>query len=129
MFVRLHTVIDNYSEEPERTKMSEDFGYEALNKCALENCVIVEGYKNKTLEQLSEEYHKMSNDWQEKYIRDPLRKQQEKERKAREYEIDREWTNVWLEFSAFSSGKFNDKYRTLQDVIDSLKTKYEIKKK
>jgi len=66
------------------------------------NCKIVEDYKNKTIEELSEEYHKMFDDWQEKYIIGPHRKQHEKRKREREkykeeYENEIDFINMYLQ--------------------------------
>ena len=117
--VKLHTVIHDFSmlmsckdEPPKRVLPEHDFliGYHPTD-----NCKIVEDYENKTIEELSKEYHKMFDDWQEKYIIGPRRKEHEKWKKEKrerekykeEYKNEIDFINLYLNTSTEEHDKID----------------------
>jgi hypothetical protein len=115
--VRLHTVIQSY--DGERHMMNEYFGY------PLKYCVIVNDYKNKTIEELSEEFHSIHDAWQEKHIRGPWRKQtekwdkekQEREKYKVEYKDEIDFVNSFLKTTTEEHDKIDniDWYKILRE--------------
>jgi hypothetical protein len=73
--VKLYTIIYNWHDgPPKRRKPEHDFiiGYHSTD-----NIKIVKNYKNRTVEDLTDEFHKMYSDWLDKYILEPSKKWEE----------------------------------------------------